>query len=67
MKIGNIPGEFGFKALIKEGNHWLLTKDYFFTIEEVKSYVGAEHSFKWPVEVQENNVVYIPNEDEFNG
>lgn len=37
MKINNVPGEFGFKALFRNGSHefgWRLTDSYFLTFDE---------------------------------
>ena len=75
MKLSGQPGEFASKALIKNvfSGDWNLTKGYFFTYEEaLENYrrltVLSEEEFrknvKWPVEVYDQSLIYIPNESE---
>lgn len=74
MKIPNFPGEYGFRALfayyIKLSDKWIfdgwkLSDQYFLTEEEVISEAGRNsRSYKWPVEVNENGSVYIPDVSE---
>lgn len=64
MKIKNVPGEFGFKALVNtQHNGWQLSTEYFFSLEEARfGFISA--SVKWPVEIFEDGVVYIPSPEE---
>ena len=72
MKIKGLPGEFGFKALIKglkteTQNYlgWTLTESRYFSLDEIPEYKEKEYfAVKWPVEVYEDGSVYIPHEDE---
>ena len=66
MKMGNVPGEFGFRALFYQDGGWCLTNKYFLTESEVRKHLN-DYQYKWPIEVQENDVIYVPNEDELNG
>lgn len=73
MKIGNMPGEFGFKALVRArhtatdadgkiyADSWGETTGFFFSREEVEAYYSVnDWDIKWPVEMQEGRTVYVP-------
>lgn len=74
MKIKNVPGEVAFKALfvnnlfigdslIRDG--WRLSRNYYFSEEEVKCDANRfKSSYKWPVEIWENGTIYIPSKEE---
>lgn len=70
MKIENVPGEFGFRALIKwDSGIWGLSEGYFLNEDEVKAYIHhhepeKSREFKFPVEVNDNGSIYVPHEDE---
>lgn len=63
MKISNVPGEFGSRALYKQYNYWTLTGCYYLTEDEVKEAM-RDFPYKWPVEVMDNGLIYIPDESE---
>lgn len=64
MKIGDMPGEYAFRALVKnEGNELVLSAGYYLTKQQViEAY--PEGNFIWPVEVQEGGIVYVPVPEE---
>lgn len=73
MKISNVPGEFGWKALvyfsIPEGcrgsKGYRLTEEFFFSEEDVRdTYHDEQWRIKWPVEVMDNGTVYVPDPSE---
>ena len=66
MKIGNVPGEFGFRALVKEDAGWLFNPRVFFTAEEAKEWFDKFPGtlYKWPVEVYEDGSIYVPDPSE---
>lgn len=67
MKINNVPGEFGFRALFYSEGSWELTNYYFFTYEEAKKHFETwrPYRFVWPVEYDElNHCVYVPSKEE---
>lgn len=66
MKISNIPGEFGFKALVKYEQDFTYMLDHrvFFTLDAVKAAFGPNADIKWPVEVYEDGSVYVPAKEE---
>lgn len=66
MKISKVPGEFGFKALFQLTSGWVLSEQYFFSLEDAKCTCPSTMNIKWPVEVYENGSIYIPTEDELN-
>lgn len=71
MKIENVPGEYGFKALIKwDSGIWGLTEGYFLNEKEVIDYIkhheDKSREFKWPVEVNDNGSIYCPAKEELN-
>lgn len=73
MKIKARPGEFYFKALLKNrrmmdkdfsGNYgWILSQEYFKDAEEVAN-LYPERSFLWPAEEIEPNCIYVPSKEE---
>lgn len=63
MKINNVSGEYGFKALIRTGNGWKLTPEYYLSQKEVLEF-NEGYSVVWPVEVQDGDIVYIPEKSE---
>lgn len=76
MIISGQPGEVGFKALIRDNtmletfrgmtfvdNGWVLTLGYFFTKEEVEK-AHPNKEYKWPVDVQADERVYVPTVSE---
>ncbi len=63
MKIKGRPGEIGFKALIYISGGWVLTEQFYFSQAEVYKFHGDVRS-KWPVEMIDENIVYIPSEEE---
>lgn len=68
MKIPGMEGEYFFRALVpnktehQEG--WELSKEYFLSEAEVVAAYGV-HYF-WPVEIDENGVVYVPDKGEYD-
>ena len=68
MKIENVPGEFASKALIrwkKDADSWGLTAGYFFSKAEVDVYYNpAEWDVKWPLEMHDECVLYVPAPEE---
>lgn len=76
MKIPGMPGEYAFKALVNIGgvrkaftfdgdtSYWKLSDGFYFSLEEAKEHLGHNVSIKWPVEVQDGQVVYVPSEEE---
>ena len=71
MKMGNIPGEFGFKAAYRAAGGWGVSDAFFFNKEEAikcLSYMSISPDLvevKWPVEINENGTVYVPDPSEF--
>ncbi len=66
MRLGHIPGDHAFKALYREHSdlkEWILSKSYFLTQKEVTEFFGTNEVI-WPVEVLDNDVVYIPDQSE---
>lgn len=67
MKIKDVPGEYGFRAIVKLPYfgfyQWYLTDGYYFSLEEAKTAQGTQE-IKWPVEVNSDGVVYVPAEEE---
>lgn len=63
MKIKGVPGEYAFKALLKSGDTWNLTEEFFFTQAEATKYAGTG-SLIWPVEELDNKSLYIPAQEE---
>lgn len=65
MKIDRVPGELGFRALVRDQDKvgWLLSDTYFFDTEELIM-LYPQTQFKWPVEVWEDGTIYIPSEEE---
>lgn len=72
MKIANTDGEWGFKALVhgycgspgSGAGSWQLTDGVYFSHEEVRHDYPSS-LIKWPVEVMDNQSVYIPDESEW--
>lgn len=66
MKISDMPGEYGFRAAYKQHGTWQVTESIFFTLEEAQKYFNdlVFNDFKWPVEVQEGGIIYVPSQDE---
>lgn len=70
MRTENVPGEFGFRVLINRGHGWTLHDKYFFTEEEVKAWIAQLNpmppkvEYKWPVEMQDGGIIYIPDPSE---
>lgn len=73
MKFNSVPGEFAFKALYRfyKNSPWELTATYFCNQKEVtafaesqKRYLGCEYEIIWPVEVQDGQIIYIPDQSE---
>lgn len=67
MKIGNAPGEYGFKALITAGTGWQLSSGYYFSKQEAEAayFHSLIMEIRWPVEVDElTGAVYIPAPEE---
>ncbi len=62
MKILNVPGEFAFKAMIKNGNGWKLTNEYYFNQKEVMHFNEGYETI-WPVEEQDGQI-YVPSQEE---
>lgn len=73
MKINNVPGEFGFRALVRvsgesyfdkdaPSKEYSLSKYYFLDIADAQANCGND--CKWPVEVLDNGSVYIPDTSE---
>lgn len=62
MKISGMPGEYLFKGLIKvQGTQkWLLTEHYYSSIEDLQKSLVGPAEFRWPVEVQEGDILYLP-------
>lgn len=63
MKIKGMSGEFAFKALIRQygsNDSWRLTEGYFF---EKPVYIEG-CAFRWPVEIDEHGVAYVPSQEE---
>lgn len=76
MKFDSVngpPGEFGSKALVCtqkiltnnvwSSAGWELTTDFFFSLEEVKRRYPADE-VKWPVELYDNSLCYVPDASE---
>lgn len=52
-----------FKALIKNGNGWKLTPEYYFNQKEVMHFnEGLE--VIWPVSVLDGDIIEVPNQEE---
>jgi len=72
MKIGKVPGEFYFKGLVrpvgvddKEQHVWFPTPGYFSSKEEMEAdFPANKFQIQWPVELQENGILYVPSEAE---
>ncbi len=72
MKVNTLPGEFGFRALVKPttvlGDYedaWKLTAGFYFSLAEVQKNYGTEYwQIKWPVEMQGDSIVYVPAPEE---
>lgn len=64
MKIEGMAGEFAFKALFQLTSGWVLSEQFFFSLEDAKATCPQTMNIKWPVEVYDNGTIYIPNEDE---
>lgn len=64
MKIRGMKGDFAFKALYHLPSGWVLSEQYFFSIEDVGSSCGPKVQFIWPVEIGDNGEIYVPSEDE---
>ncbi len=65
MKLPGLKGDYAFKALLKNGNGWKLTKEYFFTQTEVMHFNEGYETI-WPVEVQDGQIVYVPEQEELS-
>ena len=70
MKIANIPGEWGFKAIYRTKPYgWYLSKGFFLSKDEADKTLLFLHSdlleVKWPVEVMDNGSVYVADESEW--
>lgn len=63
MKIGNISGEFAFKALgrINDSLPWELSPVYFFNHKEAALWMPL---VVWPVEIQDGQIIYVPSQEE---
>lgn len=66
MRIEGLPGEHAFKALYKWNGTWEVSQHYFLSYEEAEKWFSTylEAEFKWPVEVQEGGIVYLPSKEE---
>ncbi len=69
MKLGDAyspKGEFASKALVRESEErsgWQLSQQFFMSMEEAQRYAG-QREFKWPVEMYDQNLLYIPHPSE---
>lgn len=68
MKIGNAPGEYGFRALVSFHKHrpeeWHLSLEYFFS-KEAAAKAASGSNVLWPVEVDQlTGAVYVPAPEE---
>lgn len=72
MKVNNVLGEFGFKALVRgispltstRVGYWL-SDDYYLNEDEAKRAFSPNHyEVRWPVEQLDNGGVYIPSKEE---
>lgn len=64
MQINGLKGEFAFKALFQLTSGWILSEQWFFSLEDVKKSCPTTMNIKWPVEVYEDGTIYIPSEEE---
>ncbi len=55
--------ENAFKALIKTGNGWKLTPEYFFTQKEVMHFCEGLETI-WPVSLIDGDIVEVPTQEE---
>ena len=74
MKIPNVPGDFASKCLYrakpdKEGEltTWYMSVGYYFSMEEAIAGCGAggKMDIKWPLEIKEDELIYVPAEKEW--
>lgn len=63
MKFKHTNGEYAFKALYKTINGWELSKQWFFTAQEVVNHPNYLQVV-WPVEIQDGQIVYVPSQEE---
>jgi hypothetical protein len=63
MKIKNVPGEWGFRALVPAWRGYDLSQVFYLSLEDAKKDY-PKTDIKWPVEVLENGAVYIPDPSE---
>lgn len=66
MKVASIPGDFALKGLIKvQGTQkWMLSDHYYFSYEDMQKSMVGPTEIKWPVEVQDGGIVYVPSTSE---
>lgn len=66
MKINGMPGEYGFKGLVKvQGTQkWAISEHYYFSYEDMQKSMVGPAEIKWPVEVNEFGGVYVPSKEE---
>lgn len=67
MKIKELPGEFGFRALVPivlAGDGLIIVRGYCLSDYYYFSKDEVQPEWKWPVEVHDDGSVYIPHEDE---
>ncbi len=69
------PGEFLSKALRRRNDveslpaesgcfPWRLTEEFFVSKEEAQSYFGPKYDVKWPVELYDGGLLYVPAAEE---
>jgi hypothetical protein len=65
MILKDVPGEYGFRGLIPQESGWKLTENFYLSLEAFLQDAKGCNYF-WPVEIQDNGIVYIPNKEELN-
>lgn len=75
MKVENVPGQFGFHVAVRvkpiddqksvERKVWALVPGYYLTKEDVLTdFSDEKFEVMWPVEVNDNGSIYIPDKSE---